>query len=226
MRRLHIPKHRREVLISLAKLPAEAVKDLFGALASVPPGKFGPDLPQAVSQSVKAIGNNECIAIVDTLLSLYPLIVSSTKPVNEVIDEIVSAFNNGYSTEECISDDLMDALRSNLQKLLKVPSIGLGAKATGVKFENERNLMNSRVLTDVRPVFQLDSTDIGGAILVHTLKLEYVDSGDTSKEFFVVLDSADIDVLISKLQRAKEKAQKLEEMLAKSSVPLIDSDEL
>ncbi len=225
--KLRIPPQRRDVLFSLSNLSDTIVKELFAALANVPAGQYGPDLPLSLSSSLTSLEADQAQEIVDTLLSLYPFVTSTNRPVNDFVEEIVLALRNQPSPSKTVfSDAQLDQLRVNLQKLLKVPSMSIGAKATGLLFENERSLLNSRVITDIRPVFQMDSTDIGAAVILHTLKLEYAESGDGDKEFFIVLDSTDIDSLIANLERAKEKGQKLKGILKNTAIPLIDPGEI
>jgi DNA-binding ferritin-like protein (Dps family) len=218
---VRISKHRRDTLAKIASLSDEDVKTLFGALAQFPPDKYGPSLPADIAQSLASSGITNVSEIVDTILSLFPLVISSSKSVGEVIGDIVAAVSEQSSSSDDLTSDKLDHLRLNLSKLLRVPSMCLGAKATSVLFENERNYLDARVLTDMRPVFELETPEIGGAIITHTLKIEYASEGNGEKEFFVSLSSADVESLIKKLQRAQEKSNKLEKVVELSSLVLL-----
>lgn len=221
-RYFRIPDSRKAALLSLSELSDACVKELFSALAQVPPGLYGPQLPVQVAADVKTAEPKVIESIVDTLLSLYPAMISANESVDEFVEKVVETISVPGKTQ--IDGTKISDLRTNLRKLLKVPSISLGAKATSVLFENERSLVNARILTDIRPVFELESANVGGALVIHTLKLEYYSDGDGAKEFFVSLDSDDIDTLILKLERAKQKAEKLKGVLSAASVRLIESE--
>lgn len=218
---VRIPKHRKDALVKIASLSNEEVKILFGALAQVPADKYGPSLPADIAQSLTNIAISNVSEIVDTILSLFPLLISSSKSVSEVVDDIVTAVSSHTPSPEDLDSRQLDSLRLNLGKLLRVPSICLGAKATSVLFENERNYLDARILTDMRPIYELETTEIGGAIITHTLKIEYASEGNAEKEFFVSLSSADVESLIKKLQRAQEKSGKLEKVIELSSLVLL-----
>jgi hypothetical protein len=222
-RYFRIPESRRSALLSLSELSDACVKELFGALAKVAPGLYGPQLPSQVATDVASAKPEVIESIVDTLLSLYPAMISSNEPVDEFVDSVVDAMSKPGKAH--VDASKASDLRTNLRKLLAVPSISLGAKATSVLFENERSLVNARILTDIRPVFELEGVDVGGALVIHTLKLEYFSDSDGAKEFFVSLDSDDIDALILKLERAKQKADRLKNVLSAASIRLLESEE-
>ena len=222
-RYFRIPENRKAALQALSELSDVCVKELFGALAKVPPALYGPQLPAQVAGDVSGAESEVVESIVDTLLSLYPAMIAANKSVDEFVDDIIASVTAPGAKQ--IDQSRAADLRVNLQKLLKVPSISLGAKATSVLFENERSLVNARVLTDIRPVFELEGSDVGGALIMHTLKLEYFSDGDGIKEFFVSLDSDDIDSLILKLERAKQKSLKIKHVLSQASVKLIESED-
>lgn len=229
MSKVRVPSKRREGLQCLARLTDDAVKELFAAMATYPVRLYPTDLDvfQHITGQIKAVPEQEVRLILDTLISMYPAIMSSNRPLNVFVADIVASMRDHVSTgEPAIEDAHLSRLQTSLEKLLKVPSISLAAKATNILLENERSLITSRILTDVRPVFDLDTNDIGGGLVIHTLKLEYFASNvEATNEFFVCLDSEDIDELIRNLERAKQKAKKLKSLLAAASVTFIDTDE-
>jgi len=96
---------------------------------------------------------------------------------------------------------------SRLNTLLCQNVIVVLAKANSVLYDNQRNFVESRVLTDLRPVFTtaIDSRPTLAGI-VHNLKVAYLENG-SQHEFFVSLDEDDLDNLFDVITRAKKKAQ-------------------
>lgn len=223
---IRIPKNRWEALVSLADMSADAVKTLFAALAQVPPQKFGPDLPGALAEDLVESGIGNVAEVADTLFSLFPLVIGSSKSVNEVIEELLTAIRVQVPAGKNLSSEKIEHLRANLQKLLRVPSMYMGAKATSVLTDNHSNFLSARVLTDVRPVFELESTEVAGAVILHNLKISFASQGDSEREFFVSLDEVDVQSLISTLQRAQQKAGKLQQMFDKTNLPIINPERL
>lgn len=228
MSKLRVPSKRREGLQCIAGLTDNAVKELFAAMATYPVRLYPTDsnVFQHISGQIKNIPEADVRLILDTLISMYPVMVSSNRPLNTFVADVVTSMRDHAPDEPAIDDSQLTRLQDSLEKLLKVPSISLAAKATNILFQNERSLMSSRILTDVRPVFDIDTNDIGGGLVIHTLKLEYfADNDDAFKQFFVSLDSDDIDELIRNLERAKQKSEKLKNLLTTASVISIDTDE-
>lgn len=220
--KIRIPKNRWEAFVALSTMSDESVKTVFAALASVPPQNYGPDVALQIAASLKDTLGNGIAEVVDTVFSLFPLIISTNKSVDQMLDTVMEAVRQYAAREKELPPDQLDRLRINLKKLLQVPSMSVGAKATGVLFDNPHNFLNARVITDLRPVFELENVNIAGAVILHTLKIEYGAEGTSEKEFFVALDDDDIKSLISKLERALEKGDKMRELINASSVPLLN----
>lgn len=222
MATVSIPQKRLESVRLIARLGDEAVKQLFAAMARQPASLFLTGAAKNIAAEVSLIPPDDVLEIVDSLLSMYPAMISSCKHVGEFAADLANSVSGkkDWTTED------VKQLQVNLETLLRVPSISLGAKATNLLFQNERSLINSRVITDMRPVFELDSDEVGGGIVIHTLKLEYIaDQSDDQQSFSVSLDLHDIDQMIENLERAKRKGEKLRTLVSAASIPVIDEDE-
>lgn len=229
MSKLRISSKRLNGLSRIAELRDEEVKELFSAMATYPLCLYPTDegIFRKISDQITTIEDKDALLILDTLLSLQHALSSSNKSINMFIGDVATSLaDQAQSGESLLKEEQLPQLQITLEQLLRVPSVSLAAKATSLLFENERSLLNSRILTDVRPVFDVATNDVGGGLIIQTLKLEYVSEADNHpKEFFVSLDSDDIEDLINNLERAKLKADKLKELLSESSITCIDTDE-
>jgi len=96
-----------------------------------------------------------------------------------------------------------------LPKLLAVDTVRIRSKAAYLRTDHARAFKSARVLTDLRPIFGLnESTTIEGAVVMHTLKLEYYQD-DFARDFFVTLDDVDLETLRLAVVRAQNKAKAL-----------------
>ncbi|MCL5097631.1 MAG: hypothetical protein M1608_08905 [Candidatus Omnitrophica bacterium] len=96
-------------------------------------------------------------------------------------------------------------------------SLGVTSKTFDVMTERERILCESRILTDIRPVFGKPSDRPTAAIIVHNLKIIYHQDGE-HHEFYVALDGEDIRTLKGVLERAEKKEQSLQSLMGETGV--------
>jgi hypothetical protein len=112
-----------------------------------------------------------------------------------------------------------DSLREKVEKLLNVHKLKVISKATRLQLDGERLYCESKILSDIRPVFDDDpEVDPIGAVITHTLKLGY-HIGREHKEFHIVLDADDLESLKSVIDRAYAKNQTLRVLLRKKNLP-------
>ena len=212
MASFNLNERRLPVFQKIAALDKASVNAMFVALANVKPAALPASFPLDVALTLTDMSQSDAAEIVATLHSLFAPFASSSKSLDGFIDDIVVSFGRisdrkaGAKPEEC------DRLRDNLKKLLSAPAFGLGAKASGVLLENERNFILSRIVTEVRPVFGVEDAEIAGAVVLHSLRISYIKDNER-EEFFVAIDSDDLAKLIVDLERAKRKEEKVKEML-------------
>lgn len=92
------------------------------------------------------------------------------------------------------------------------------SKARELLFEFQCVLRRSALLTDVRPVYNREATRIDGALILHTLSLDYIE-GDSWRQIHLTLSPKDVETLIDQLQRAQRKQQVSHELLNGQNVP-------
>lgn len=219
---IKIPPKYREVLIGLASLSSTAVKDLESVLGKAGPALTSREEAFALSSQLKAIPADEGMEIFEALLPLYMLKGSSTKNTVEFVEDIIASLKAGTATEKKLTQKQVTPLTICLTKLLGLEAIDLSAKAMSVLLEQQHSFTSARILTDIRPVFDYDtSKPLAGAVLIHNLKIEYMESGE-DKEFFVALDKKDIQRLIDVLLRAQQKESSIKQFLEQSNLNCIE----
>jgi hypothetical protein len=84
--------------------------------------------------------------------------------------------------------------------------------------DGERLYCEAKILSDMRAVFHDDAiSKPAGAVVTHTLKVGYHENG-THKEFFVVLESADLEALKEIIERAQAKETILRKLLPEAGL--------
>ena len=97
-------------------------------------------------------------------------------------------------------------------------------KAAGVALDQDHLFYHARILTDVRPVFDEKGDTVSAAVIIHNLRIHYGENSD-HKDFYVALDTGDIQLLREALDRADKKAKRLQELLNASGIVYLDDEE-
>jgi hypothetical protein len=103
-------------------------------------------------------------------------------------------------------------------------SLSVTTKALDVLTSQDRVFYSARILTDLRPVFNESGDAIEAAVIIHNLCIHY-GHDDDHWDFYVALDTSDIQSLRDVLDRADKKAGSVEELLRRSGVSYLDVDE-
>lgn len=128
------------------------------------------------------------------------------------------------SANICENDNSLElsSVKIELNRLLNTnKALILSVKGEELAFNRERLLNETRILTDVRPVFgENGSEEIKASVLLHTLRLTFYQNNSKAIEYFA-LDDTDLEQLKVQIERAQKKRKSVEEMLKKQSIKLI-----
>lgn len=200
----------------------ESVRELLAALRDVPDTYGESALSSAVAAKVDTIAASDVEAMVPTLFSLYSYRDFRQAAISDVVEGVALAMEESHSDRLKLSPEDRPHFEDLLGKLLDIDALNVRARARALVFENEHTLQESRVLTDVRSVFEPENPEDKpkGAVILHTLKIGYW-ADNQPKEFFVALDTNDVRELIEQLERADAKAASLKSVLKAAQVPPI-----
>jgi len=95
-----------------------------------------------------------------------------------------------------------------IQRIVSSEFVTLYAKARDLAFDFERLFARSRILTDIRPVFDDERNIIVGADITQTLRLDFFSpERTTTNSMSFALDLADIEQLRKACEEALRKAK-------------------
>jgi hypothetical protein len=216
-----LPRH----LSGLAKLlsvPEDAIRELSSRLADVPVS-LDPEEPirKCVSET-SGIPSDDADSIAEAFMSLLLLRTTSNDSLSEFVDELSLAIKETNSEELQFSDEVSGGIKMRLEVLLSNETLLVSTKAVSVMFEHDKLFSKARVLTQLLPIFGSDvNATPKGAVISHQVGIHYFQNG-AHKEFFVLLDSDEVEDFIDVLERARAKADALKQFLATTSVPSIE----
>ena len=210
-----IPKERAGGLALIMALPVSDNDRVLMALRQAKSIQLD-ELNRLVSGALPALSADGVSEFVGTLLSLYSARTGTDTSIDEFVGELITAAKpNPTAVTEA-------ELKSNLASLLSVRPLSMIAKARGIHTDHENTFCTVRILTDVRPVFDIDvKQEPVGFVIAHVLKIGYHHDGKHTS-LHIAMDKADIDNLMLALQRAKDKALTISDVLAaKCGYPIL-----
>jgi len=103
-------------------------------------------------------------------------------------------------------------------------SLALDAKAGELLLEQSNIFCSTRIITDIRPVFNDSATNLQGFVTFHTLSIAFHNEG-TQREIRFALDSNDLCDLKNQIIRAETKEDSLNTALSESGFKVIRTRE-
>ncbi len=220
MARLTIPQRNRAGLSKFLVLPKEAFDDFIGALTNE---RAALDLPLRVPDKMKVSGLTKS-DLDDVMRAIVSLSILQWSRESESGDQ--KTFINEIAEAIEVFDPIgaSDESKERLRRTLSLDTLLITSKAISIFTDYQRTLYSSKILTDLRYVFQEDPEDEPyGAVIVHLLKLSYHE--DTQhKEFFVAMDDNDLAQLKRLVERADKKARNIRRRLDASKTVYLGAE--
>jgi hypothetical protein len=223
---IDIPEGQKETLAQLWSMPYEDFTALKEAL-----NQSGYHLsPVTLIEKVVSLVPHLDSGLVKQLVRMLRGMSASFLQQGETSAEFASAVCEKAATTGVVADVGWDAARGRLVEVLDINStVMVSFKAQGLVSDRPNTLCTSRVLTDLRPVFdELGTTPIA-TVPIHTLLLAYhkqVGHGETAlREIFISLDQDDIIEIRDACNRALTKEAALRSLAVNSNLPYLCGEE-
>jgi hypothetical protein len=219
---IRIPDRYKPGLSVLGRMSETDFDLVFAGLKASPaPSKGQKELTAWISSEAKTLIPTDLKRMIDALASLYRLRTRSEVSPDVLANDVKdAAAKDGYF--QGLSADI---LRDRLVQLLALDSLNVvDAKAKELQLEAEHRFCDTRIVTDLRPVFGGNVVGTPEAmIIVHTLKIGYHDSNDQKhKEMYFALDADDLAALSEALKRAQDKTKALKAKMDSVGIATVD----
>jgi hypothetical protein len=208
-----VPNEHRPAIKFLATLDDRVASDLLQALQKLPPKLDLDQLTLAVVSNVNGLNQVDLQDLLRVLFSLYDLLANTDMSADELAGQIGEAIQEDDDLKTLPSNQV-DKLKERLRSFLDGDgTISASYKAQIILSDHKYVFTNSRIFTDMRPVFKTDVTTEPLMIgIVHTLKVGYKGL-DGPGEFFVALDPEDLKQINEEINRAIDKEKTIRQML-------------
>jgi hypothetical protein len=232
MAKLRLPESLRRNLIALATASTEQVDQLHETLSTLTPILTPEEIPEQIASKLNLWNGEEARRAVKGILGLSAFRAQSGQKLESLTSDLISALQADTGVEETSPEEKTKLILSSAQepefrnvllRLFSIVALDVTAKALGVLTDNQRSFVSGRVLSDIRPIFQ-DEISAGpmAGVIVHSLKLEYMESNQL-QEFFVSLDSKDLQFMLDLIQRAIKKDVAMRALLEKAQVQFLEN---
>jgi hypothetical protein len=213
---LDIPHWHREPFEMLAA----ASEAQFEAVATaVSPDRGTLDRPDLIA-SIEAAGFDPPMGRL--LLDAFVGAISVRgEPGFGTVDDVARAIADSASLG--LEDAQREELRSRLGRIFASESLEIISKGLDVISEYERVVHDTRIMTDLRPIYPLDAEvqRMSGALVIHTLRVDYHEKLER-RDFFVAMTDSDLRSLARWIDRALQKGDNLRELLVSSAIPVVN----
>lgn len=127
------------------------------------------------------------------------------------IPELVENIANVAIDTKIFESESRNIFVKRLSSLLSNKQIYYASKSHYLSLEKENIYIGSRIITDIRPVFDVDLKDSPkGGMIMHTLHIHYrADAESDHKDIFISLKAEDIQSLKENIDRAERKETSL-----------------
>jgi hypothetical protein len=222
MKSFKIPQQYQFGITLIIKIDEPLFNRLLSAITEVHPFVDIDSLVLEISPKMEEVSINDLQEILKAIHSIYSLRIQGNLKNTEIITGLINAVSSDDTFSQLSAEELAH-FEQRLTKLLAIDgSISIYSKALFLLQEYDSIFLNSRIITDVRPVFKAETKEeIAGALVVHTLKIAYQDASG-SKEFYVALDSSDVKKLQEQLSQSLIEAKVIQAMLNKADVIYLD----
>ncbi|MBI2681955.1 MAG: hypothetical protein HYX26_01835 [Acidobacteriales bacterium] len=213
MARLKIPERHREGIARIAKLSADEAQSIRSALDSSVGRKHEEetqgtpaDVATAALGKMAGVERVELRQVSEALASMYLEKQRRDVSTEEFVSEVADALEDVHE----LTPNDRPVLLKNLDTLLTSDLFTITTKVFDLKTESDKIYCESRILTDLRPVFGIDVNEGPTAMVVmHQLKLSFHQGGPRHQDVYIALDADDLEELKKVLERAEQKAATL-----------------
>ena len=223
MPNIKIPKSAHKPLLELARMEDERFEELLSAIANAAPKLSQVEFAKSIVASATSLDRATVMPLVNEFFNFDYVRAGTEASQKEIASLIASTAFAARSEDFAITEQDKSVIENRVEKILSVrKAMSLTAKTINVMSDQERVFIKSRVLTDFRPVFSEDAESIDAGVIVHTLTIHFAQDND-HKDFYVAMDTADIQKLRDVLDRADKKAKLLSSLFKESKVSYISA---
>lgn len=223
-----IPKSARAAIRHLIHFSASDFDAFLDALSRAEPSLDQDNFWKHAAARVSGVDHGVIESILHEIFQMDSARVDAAMDgldLNKFAEAVVEAAASSKSEEFPFEEGDRKILKDRLVRIFEGgKGLKITMKAMGVLIDQDHTFYHARIMTDIRPVFNDKGDSVDAAVIVHNLRIHYGENSD-HKDFYVALDTSDIQSLRGVLDRADAKAKCLQGLLKTSGVSYLDAEE-
>ncbi|WP_406698246.1 hypothetical protein V5E97_05255 [Singulisphaera sp. Ch08] len=210
---IQLNKSQLADLKAIRELGPEVLSAVVDRIDSLQPVPLAPsELQKAILEVIE--GNEEAVnSTLRQAISLASLQRRRKLDAETVVIGIRKGLQSASMPWDGTSIAKWEALEPAFRRLISSKNVEVAAKALDLSYDYANLLQTTRIVTDVRPVFDNEVTKIEGAVVSFTLRLSY-DNSEGSHNLSLAMNQADIKTLKEQCDRALKKGALARETIA------------
>jgi len=211
--RLRLSGEAKEDLAHLATHAGKLkpLASFASTLSPLPPGMGLSHAARSAEEKTR-VPAEDAQRIFETILNLYNLKNRLKMTGIDVID----AVSANLASHEEEWNEARQAVASLLDSISDAHPLAIRAKAERLAASHQNVFTDAQLLTDVRPVFNRNATEVVEYLIGFRLLVEYIE-GDARRTIEFALDAADVARLKRLVDRAETKATSLKKAFAQAN---------
>lgn len=216
---VQIPESQWPDIVDFLSLSLDDLQKLVDYVSNISPTPDVEDIAEGCAEA-SHLSSEIVEATLSICINLSRLHRNLDKPLIDTLKRVSEALSRAEFPEwEDKQEQSWVERQPYLEALLKPNgAIEIMSKARELLYDFQSVFLNSNVLTDVRYIYDDGPTQVKGALVLHTLSLEYFE-GMEPCQVHITLSSRDVERLISQLQRSQRKFEVSETLLKDEGVP-------
>jgi len=187
-------------------LDSRKIQTIIDGLANITPPLLRPSELRETLAALLPDDVDKINVIAPQLISLYTLKRGRGLTTEQLVEGLRFAISSEHSKWSPEDIARWQEMEPRLRDLLSLGPVTTIVKALDLSFDYYSLLQNSKIITDIRPVFNEAGSEIQGALVSFTLRL-HLDSVSGSSSMSIALDQDDVIKLRKACERALEKAK-------------------
>lgn len=204
--------------IALAKLSEDEFSSIYAELENLPLLLNTSDDVYSVLLD-KNLLNGENAAGDFIIYVLFEVANRGDKPLVRLFERVMTSVQRQLA-ESGTNGGILEVLTQRIEQLARLRNVVGSIKAGFLFTERERTFRSSKIISDLRPVFE-EGLTTSSFLILNTLALEYQE-GEKKTTLHIAMDAEDIDSLILQLERAKRKAETIKSTFSLNNISIIE----